>query len=47
MKYYDNGNIMEESLYENGKLNGVSKWYDQDGNITLEYEYKDGTLVKK
>ena len=22
-------------------------WYDQQGNLTIQYEYKDGVLVKK
>jgi antitoxin component YwqK of YwqJK toxin-antitoxin module len=38
---------MEESLYKNGLRDGVSKWYDQEGNLTIQYEYKNGELVKK
>ena len=33
---------MEESNYKNGKLDGTARWYDQEGNVTIEYEYQDG-----
>ncbi|MFM8833216.1 MAG: toxin-antitoxin system YwqK family antitoxin [Cytophagales bacterium] len=46
--YYDyNSKLMEEGNYKNGVRDGVSKWYDQDGKLSIEYEYKDGELVKK
>lgn len=45
--YYPDGKIMEEGLYVNGVRDGISKWYDQQGNLTIQYEYKEGTLVKK
>ena len=38
---------MEESNYENCVLNGIAKWYDQEGNVTIEYEYDEGKLVKE
>lgn len=44
-KYYDNGKIMEESYYKNGLMHGMAKWYDQEGNVTIEYEYDNGKLV--
>lgn len=45
--YYPDGKIMEEGVYLNGLRDGVSRWYDQQGNISIEYEYKDGQLIKK
>ena len=64
------GKVMEERTYNNGKLDGVVKsyddrtwklkqevqykdgqqhgyyrYYDENGNITLEYEYKNGEKV--
>ncbi|MBX7124341.1 MAG: toxin-antitoxin system YwqK family antitoxin [Cyclobacteriaceae bacterium] len=45
--FYDNGKIVEEGNYKNGLRDGVSKWYDQEGNVTIQYEYRDGQLVKK
>ena len=44
--FYDNAKVMEESYYENGKRNGVAKWYDQDGNLSIEYNYVDGEWIK-
>jgi len=46
-KFYDNGTIQEESNYENGVLHGLAKWYDQEGNLSIEYEYDEGKLVKQ
>jgi antitoxin component YwqK of YwqJK toxin-antitoxin module len=46
--YYDNAvAIMEKGVYKNGIRNGISRWYDQNGKVTIEYEYKNGELVKK
>jgi antitoxin component YwqK of YwqJK toxin-antitoxin module len=45
--YYDGGKIMEEGVYQGGLRDGVSKWYDQNGNVTITYEYKKGELVNK
>ena len=38
---------MEEGNYKNGTRDGLSRWYDQEGKMTIEYEYKNGALVKK
>ncbi|MEP2027046.1 MAG: hypothetical protein ABJH98_09505 [Reichenbachiella sp.] len=46
-QYYDNGKIMEESHWLDGKMHGKATWYDQKGNVTLEYEYKQGVLLKE
>lgn len=45
--YYPNGKVMEEGQYKNGIREGISKWYDQEGNLSIEYEYRNGELVKK
>lgn len=45
--FYADGKLMEEGLYTNGVRDGISKWYDQQGNMTIEYEYKAGVLIKK
>jgi antitoxin component YwqK of YwqJK toxin-antitoxin module len=46
--YYDNTlKPMEEGNYQNGVRDGVSKWYGQNGNVSIEYTYKNGELVKK
>ncbi|RJE74091.1 toxin-antitoxin system YwqK family antitoxin [Reichenbachiella sp. MSK19-1] len=46
IKYYTNGKVMEQSTYKAGKIHGTAKWFDQDGNVTIEYEYENGELIK-
>ena len=45
-KFYANGKVMERSNYTDGMLNGVAKWYDQQGNLSIEYTYNMGELVE-
>ena len=44
-KFYANGGIMERSNYNSGQLDGISRWYDQNGNNTIAYNYKMGELI--
>ncbi|NQZ77023.1 MAG: toxin-antitoxin system YwqK family antitoxin [Ekhidna sp.] len=46
-KFYVDGTVMEESTYISGKIDGVARWYDQEGNLTIEYEYNMGELVSQ
>ncbi len=46
--FYENTDkIQEESNFKNGQRDGISKWYNQDGDITIQYEYKDGKKVRE
>lgn len=45
--FYDNAKVMEESYYKNGKRDGIAKWFDQDGNLSIEYTYVEGEWIKK
>ncbi len=46
-KFYANGTtVMERTNYVDGLLDGVARWYDQQGNLTIEYVYKNGELVE-
>jgi hypothetical protein len=52
--YYDDGTLQEEGLYVNGQREGVSRppageagWYDSKGKLSIEYEYRNGELVKQ
>ncbi len=45
--FYPNGKIMERSNYKNNIRDGVSKWYDQEGNLSIEYTYDEGELVQE
>jgi antitoxin component YwqK of YwqJK toxin-antitoxin module len=46
-KFYVDGTLMQESTYVNGIIDGVAKWYDQEGNLTIEYTYNMGKLVEQ
>jgi antitoxin component YwqK of YwqJK toxin-antitoxin module len=46
-KYYDySDQIQAETDYQNGLQHGIYRFYDKQGNMTLDYEYKDGEKVK-
>ena len=45
--FYDNAKVMEESYYKNGKRDGVAKWYDQEGKLSIEYNYVEGEWIKE
>ena len=42
--YYPDGKIMEENAYRNDTRDGISRWFDTAGKVTIEYEYRS---VKK
>jgi len=46
-KFFNDGKLMEVGYFKGGLRDGISTWYDRDGNKTLEYEYRKGELVKK
>jgi antitoxin component YwqK of YwqJK toxin-antitoxin module len=37
--FFPNGNLLEERLYENGKLNGVRLLYNESGGLEIEEHY--------
>ncbi|MCX8042552.1 MAG: toxin-antitoxin system YwqK family antitoxin [Desulfobacterota bacterium] len=41
IEYYPDGSIKAELRYENGVLNGISRKYDEEGNLS-EIEYRNG-----
>ncbi len=40
--YYSNLQLQEAGTFKDGKRDGYARWYDQDGNVTIEYQYKNG-----
>ncbi len=43
---YRNGNLKKEVNYTNGKQDGVMRYYNEDGSVQIEYNYKNGELVR-
>ena len=47
-KYYSGkGNVLEESTYVDGKIDGVARWYDINGQLSIEYTYDMGELIEE
>ena len=42
---YSNRKIQRSGGFKNGKQHGKLRYYDEAGNITLEYDYKNGEKV--
>ena len=41
--YYDNSDKPQKvTTYSNGQMNGPLRFYDEEGKVTVEYEYKNG-----
>ena len=43
--YFSDGAIQKEVNFKDGKQHGIMKWYNQEGAITMQYEYKNGEKV--
>jgi hypothetical protein len=44
-RFYKNGQMMFKAPYQNGKKEGISEYYDYDGNLTSEKCFKDGSEI--
>jgi len=44
-QFYNSNKIKLEAQYKEGKQHGSYKYYDEDGNIMMEYEYANGEKV--
>jgi len=42
---YKNGKLQKEIYYVNGLEDGPYRFYNPDGNITMEYQYKKGERI--
>ena len=40
------GDLQKEVNYKDGKQHGPYRFYDEEGNVMLEYEYRDGEKVE-
>ncbi len=43
--YGSQGKIQRQGSFKNGKQHGTMQYFDQDGNVMLEYEYENGEKV--
>lgn len=41
------GKVQKEISYKNGKMDGKYLFYDEEGNISLDYTYKNGEKVEE
>lgn len=46
IEYFDNGKVASEELYSNGKMNGLSKYFTEEGVLWQEFLYKKGKLIE-
>jgi len=44
-EYYDDGQLMIEKTYKDGKLDGPYKTYHDNGQLKEEETYKDGEFI--
>jgi antitoxin component YwqK of YwqJK toxin-antitoxin module len=46
IEYYGNGQVMEQHIYdEEGKQNGLAQYFDYDGILYEEFDFKKGNIV--
>lgn len=47
MREYDyrNGKLKKEASYKGGELDGLVRDYDEEGNVMVEYMYRDGEKI--
>lgn len=45
-KFYPNKDVLQqENGYKVGVLHGTTKYYNEEGQVVMEYEYKDGEKI--
>lgn len=44
-QYYPNGKIQKKGYFKNRKKSGVWEWFNQEGQLTGKFIYKDGAAV--
>ncbi len=45
VEYNNKGDVQREINYKEGKQHGTMKYYNDEGEVTVEYEYKNGEKV--
>ncbi len=44
-EYTNNGKIQKEINYKDGKQHGIMRYYNEAGQVTVQYEYKNGEKI--
>ena len=44
--FSETGRLISDRTFRNGFLHGISKFYDENGNLIREDEYDDGKKIK-
>jgi len=45
IKKYEDGSVMEEKKYQDGKLNGINKTYYKNGKLWTKFNYKNNKII--
>ena len=45
--WYENGNIVDDAIFVNGKINGKYTAYHEDGTLAMRTVYKDGKIIEQ
>lgn len=43
-EYHDNGNVLVDCIYKDGKVEGEAHIYKENGDLFLKYYYQDGSI---
>ncbi|MEM7105839.1 MAG: hypothetical protein AAF502_22070 [Bacteroidota bacterium] len=45
-RYYQDGTVKEAGNFVNGLRDGLHKWFNQAGEVIIEYQYKEGERLE-
>ncbi len=45
IEYFQDGKVQKEINFKDGKQHGTMKWYSDKGEVTMQYEYKNGEKI--
>jgi len=43
--FFQNGKVQKEINYKEGKQNGLMRYYNEEGEVTVEYQYEMGNKI--
>lgn len=45
-EYYENGEVLVDCQYKDGKVDGEANIYNDRGELFLKYHYENGQIIK-